>query len=410
MALTLSLNLPQDFNGSYVVPEGGIIQIRVVSSDPALSESVQIAPSSFYAGSFVSTVPQTVNFTAGGAAEQFVQFQLTDDQIFELDDYFELSMTPLNNATLNTWYLYGRIQDNDNLPSVSITARENTIVEGAADAVFRFDIMRQGVDLSMTTDVEVRFEGVAPTPASSADFSGPYAALTPALVRFAPGETVKTIELPIVDDNAIEGSEVLRAFISNSTSTSESQSWPTPQYTPITNYDATVAILNDDPNVSPPPPSTTVDTFRFYNAGAGTHFYTTSVAERDNVIANVPGLTYEGVGFQSVPGTAEGADAVYRFYNTATGTHFFTISAAERDSVIANIPSYTYEGIGLYASNQNNAGLTEMYRFYNTNSGTHFYTAGLSERDVVIANIPSYRYEGAGFYVPETRDADYLLG
>ena len=45
-----------------------------------------------------------------------------------------------------------------------------------------------------------------------------------------------------------------------------------------------------------PEPNVTV--YRFYNVRSGSHFYTTSVAERDNVIATWPTIfTYEGPAF-----------------------------------------------------------------------------------------------------------------
>ncbi len=41
---------------------------------------------------------------------------------------------------------------------------------------------------------------------------------------------------------------------------------------------------------------------------------------------------------------------VYRFFNTVAGGHFFTTSAAERDQVIASMPQYRFEGTGFVGS------------------------------------------------------------
>jgi len=44
-----------------------------------------------------------------------------------------------------------------------------------------------------------------------------------------------------------------------------------------------------------------------------------------------------------------GALPVYRFYNKVNGSHFYTVSEAERNNVIATWPHiYTYEGVAFY--------------------------------------------------------------
>ena len=65
--------------------------------------------------------------------------------------------------------------------------------------------------------------------------------------------------------------------------------------------------------------------------------------------ANSPAFSYEGKGWYANVGAGAGATAMYRFFNTRTGTHFYTTSAAERDSVLLNSPAYNYEGIAYYA-------------------------------------------------------------
>jgi len=144
--------------------------------------------------------------------------------------------------------------------------------------------------------------------------------------------------------------------------------------------------------------NTKMPVYRFYNTKAGGHFFTISPAERDNVIANYPQFTYEGIGFFGYPQAYSGLTPVYRFYNTKAGGHFFTISPTERDNVIANYPQFTYEGIAFYASSTGGVSLTPVYRFYNTKAGGHFFTIYTSERDYVIANFPYFTFEGIGFY------------
>lgn len=92
-----------------------------------------------------------------------------------------------------------------------------------------------------------------------------------------------------------------------------------------------------------------VGVYRFYHPSNGAHFYTASTAERDNIIQNLSGsFSYEGEAFRALPGDQSSSTStpVYRFYNIGTDSHFFTTSTAERDNVINNLSgSYRYEGI-----------------------------------------------------------------
>jgi hypothetical protein len=92
--------------------------------------------------------------------------------------------------------------------------------------------------------------------------------------------------------------------------------------------------------------------YRFYNVRNGTHFYTASDAERDNVIRTLGSIyRYEGVAYRVSAGPSPGASAVFRFYNVRAGTHFYTASAAERDNVIGTLGSlYRYEGVAFHVA------------------------------------------------------------
>jgi uncharacterized glyoxalase superfamily protein PhnB len=99
-------------------------------------------------------------------------------------------------------------------------------------------------------------------------------------------------------------------------------------------------------------------------------------------------------------------DAVYRFYNRESGTHFYTVSVTERDQVIAAFPQFAYEGAVFAAYAQPTAGAVPVFRFYNTKTGTHFYTISSSERDGIIAYYPAFAYEGAAYYAMASDGAD----
>jgi hypothetical protein len=151
--------------------------------------------------------------------------------------------------------------------------------------------------------------------------------------------------------------------------------------------------------LTPPPSAGRTPVYRLYNNKTATHFYTRSAQERDSTVANHPEFTYEGIGFYAYANAGgAGADALYRMYNTRTGVHFYTISAAEKDNVKAQYPWYSDEGVSWYASSAAQPGALPMYRFYNTKTQTHFYTIGTAERDQVVQSLPQYSLEGVAYY------------
>lgn len=140
--------------------------------------------------------------------------------------------------------------------------------------------------------------------------------------------------------------------------------------------------------------------YRFYNHETATHFYTTSVPERDGVVKSFPQFAYEGAAFAAVAAGSAGAVPVFRFYNGKTGTHFYTTSASERDGILAYYPQFLYEGPAYHAlAADAGDGRTPVFRFFNRDTGAHFYTASAAERDKVVASYPHFVYEGIAFWV-----------
>lgn len=140
--------------------------------------------------------------------------------------------------------------------------------------------------------------------------------------------------------------------------------------------------------------------YRFFNTQTGTHFFTSSDAERDNVIATLPQFNFEGNVFDS-NAVVGGADvtSVFRFFNTQTGTHFFTSNEAEKDNIIATLPDFSFEGIAYQAFNAPGTEREAVFRFFNTETGTHFYTSNEAEKDNIIATLPQFNFEGITYYV-----------
>lgn len=143
--------------------------------------------------------------------------------------------------------------------------------------------------------------------------------------------------------------------------------------------------------------------YRFFNKSTGTHFFTSSEGERDNIRKNFLNFSYEGTAFNAATATTSTPITVYRFFNKRTGTHFFTSSEGERDNVIANSSdTYSFEGEAYKAlsSDTTNPNAKSLYRFFNKTNGTHFYTASEIERDSIIkTSAATYNFEGVAYKV-----------
>lgn len=144
-----------------------------------------------------------------------------------------------------------------------------------------------------------------------------------------------------------------------------------------------------------------VPVFRLYNTITAGHFYTSSEAERDQVLRTLPFMNFDGQAFYASGTDAPGLSPVHRFYNTQTGVHFYTISETERAHIVANLRQFTYEGVAYHASAAPSEGFTPLFRFFLRSKGYHFYTNSAAERDRIVSTLPQYVFEGIGYYVPD---------
>ena len=147
--------------------------------------------------------------------------------------------------------------------------------------------------------------------------------------------------------------------------------------------------------------------YRFFDKIHGTHFFTSDVGERNNVI-NTLSASYseETNGFGDVAQSDPNAVAVYRFFDTNFGTHFFTASSTERDTVIATRPDLTYEPSSTFYEHLTlQTGDTPVYRLFDQTTGTQFLTGNQSEyAGITTPGTATYRAdlhsEGVAFYAP----------
>jgi hypothetical protein len=127
---------------------------------------------------------------------------------------------------------------------------------------------------------------------------------------------------------------------------------------------------------------------RLYNPNSGEHFYTLSIAEKNNLVK--AGWKYEGVGWY----TLGSGDPVYRMYNKNAGDHHYTTSKAEKNALVK--AGWKYEGISWYSPKKNRV---PLYRLYNPNckaAGSHHYTTSKAEKNNLVK--AGWKYEGIGWY------------
>lgn len=131
--------------------------------------------------------------------------------------------------------------------------------------------------------------------------------------------------------------------------------------------------------------------YRFYNTNTGEHFYSTSEAEKQNLIK--AGWSYEGVAYNAAD--EKTGTALYRVCNPYTGDHHYTTNKSEATYLISI--GWRDEGTAFYVKASGN---TPVYRLYNPNAtvaGAHHYTADYNEYQSLIK--AGWNDEGICWYI-----------
>jgi hypothetical protein len=140
-------------------------------------------------------------------------------------------------------------------------------------------------------------------------------------------------------------------------------------------------------------PSGATAFYRLRSSRIPFHFFTTSLAERDNAIANLNSVS-EGIACFVLPVQIPGTVPLHRLVH-ADGDHFFTISDAERDTAIAQF-GYQSEGDACFVFPTQTQGTQPLHRLRNTATGEHFYTTSDAERDNAIAKTGAIYFAVSG--------------
>ncbi len=157
-----------------------------------------------------------------------------------------------------------------------------------------------------------------------------------------------------------------------------------------------------------PAPQAYVTVYRFWSPSNRSHFYTSSPEERAYILDHYPASTwsYEGPVYTAFERRAPGTVPLYRFWSGTLQGHFYTTSEAEKKNVIDAFDDsvWAYEGIAyyVYPADADVAGTLAVSRFWSGSFGHHFYTADAGEARFVKDTYPqTWSYEGTAFRVPD---------
>ncbi|MEL7523999.1 MAG: serine protease, partial [Cyanobacteria bacterium J06553_1] len=108
--------------------------------------------------------------------------------------------------------------------------------------------------------------------------------------------------------------------------------------------------------------------YQFFNPREGINFFTTSRAERDELLNSDPSFDFLGSSYLGADPANDDSESVFKLFNESTGEYFYTISATERD-VLLEDPNFVDRGVAFAAFGNDGEQRTPVYRFQNTVTG-----------------------------------------
>ncbi len=155
---------------------------------------------------YTSVSNQTVTFNAGETTRT-VNVTISNDTTDENDETFTVSIASPSNATLGTATRTATITDEDNAPSLTMSANA-TFPESAANATLTLTLSP-----ASGKPVTVQYSTANGTATGGSDFT----AATNQTITFNAGETSKTISVAITNDTTAESDETFNVTLANGT-------------------------------------------------------------------------------------------------------------------------------------------------------------------------------------------------
>ena len=226
---------------TYSVVEGAAVSVTVtLSPDPEREVTIPltVTPDGGTTSADYGGVPASVVFASGDTERSFT-VSATDDQVDDAGKRVILSFDDddlperVTAGTIDTSVV--SIDDNDVAPELSIA--DATLEEADADLQLTVSLHNAAApELGSGRPVTVAYTVADVTAEAGTDYT-PVAAGT---LTFAPGETGKTIAVPVLDDDLNEADETLTVTLSPPADPA------TPLHATLTDATATATITDDD--------------------------------------------------------------------------------------------------------------------------------------------------------------------
>ncbi|TAE70508.1 MAG: hypothetical protein EAZ86_07145 [Oscillatoriales cyanobacterium] len=210
------------------VPIAAVTVTRTGSSTAAVSASLNLANGTATAPADYNNAPILVNFAAGDSAPKTINIPIVNDTLLEATETVNLSLVnPTGGATIGTQGT-ARLDIADNDSSLQFSAPVFSANEDGT-AIAAVTVTRTGVASGAVSATVSLADGTATAPG---DYGN-----TPILVNFAAGDsTSKVVNIPIVNDTLVEGTENIRLTLGS----------PTGNATIGTQSTATFNIIDND--------------------------------------------------------------------------------------------------------------------------------------------------------------------
>jgi len=201
---------------------------RTGSSTAAVSATVNLANGSATAPADYNNSPILVNFGAGDSAPKTINIPIVNDTLVEGTETVNLSLVnPTGGATIGTQGTASLdIADNDS--SLQFSGSSFSVNEDGTP-ITTVTVTRTGSSAGAVSATVTLADGTATAPGDYAN--------TPIAVNFAAGDnTPKTVNIPIVNDTLVEGTETVNLTLGS----------PTGNTTIGTQSTATLGIVDND--------------------------------------------------------------------------------------------------------------------------------------------------------------------
>jgi beta-glucanase (GH16 family) len=212
-----------------LTPHPLVIPVKLsVASDKTVSVKLSTSDGSATAGQDYVAISDTLLVFNPGEIEKDIEIQIINDSIYENDETFFVTLNNVQNANTTIYRSMVTIKNDDPFnPEVRLVALSKT-VEGTATPVNA----KVTVTITPASDktVTVKWSTKDGTAKSNID----YVAKSGESLVFAPGETQKNIEVPIINDAIFEFNS---SFYINVDEVTNAKYYP---------KEATVTIVDDD--------------------------------------------------------------------------------------------------------------------------------------------------------------------